>query len=161
MSGPALGDTVSEIPLAFRPGTAHEPGDSVQDERAPVWDEDALIRNAQAGDSWAFERIYELYVRRMYALSLRMVSNHQTAEDLTQEVFVKAFFALKGFEGRSRFKSWVQSIKVNHCLNFLRKSKGKTFVDVSDEAVESAEALHVAPTAQRAAQAADRDPTRG
>lgn len=71
------------------------------------------------------------------------------AEDLAQEVFVKAYFAIRRFEGRSQFRSWIQRIKVNHCLNFLRKNRGVAMVDVDDPALAEDPRLEqpaVAPT---------------
>jgi RNA polymerase sigma-70 factor (ECF subfamily) len=97
----------------------------VQDtyERAPVWDEDALIRRAQAGDAEAFERIYEIYVRRMYALSLRMVTNHQTAEELTQDIFVRLWEAIGSFRFESAFGTWLHRLGTNVVLGHIRSNK--------------------------------------
>lgn len=72
------------------------------------------------------------------------------SEDLAQEVFVKAFFGLARFEGRSQFRTWIQRIKANHCLNFLRSSKkGKSFVDVDTPGLDGIDELQVAPMAHR------------
>ena len=71
------------------------------------------------------------------------------AEDLAQEVFVKAFFGLKNFESRSSFKTWLQRIKVNHCLNHLKAQHGNIFVDVEDEAVMESSRLVSQPTAEK------------
>ncbi len=78
------------------------------------------------------------------------------AQDLAQEVFVKAFFALKRFRGEARVGTWIQRIKVNHCLNFLRKQKNKHHVDVDDPVHESHEALQVDADAEQAVDARDR-----
>lgn len=77
------------------------------------------------------------------------------AEDLAQEVFVKAFFALGRFEGRAQFRTWIQRIKANHCLNHLRAKKNRTFVDVNEPALEAEEDLVVAPDAERIVDAGD------
>jgi RNA polymerase sigma-70 factor (ECF subfamily) len=65
------------------------------------------------------------------------------AEDLAQEVFVRAYFALPRFEGRSAFKTWLRKIKVNHCLNFIARGKNRVFVDVDEPGVENAPGLIV------------------
>ena len=57
------------------------------------------------------------------------------ADDLAQEVFVKAYFGLRRFEGRSQLKTWLRRIKVNHCLNFLRAQRGGTTVELDDASV--------------------------
>jgi len=59
----------------------------------------------------------------------------EDAQDLAQDVFVKVYFALRRFRGESTFGTWVQRIKVNHCLNYLRRDRGKNFLDVEDPAV--------------------------
>lgn len=76
-----------------------------------------------------------------------MTNAHHDAEDLAQEVFVKAYFALEGFEGRSTFKTWLQRLKVNHCLNYLRKQQHVTEVPLDDEDGDGA-----SPAVARAAQ---------
>ena len=64
------------------------------------------------------------------------------AEDLAQDVFIKAFFGLRRFEGRSQFKTWLQRIKVNHCLNHLRKTRGAVLVDMEEPGLEAHPAMH-------------------
>ncbi len=76
-----------------------------------------------------------------------MTRDSDTAEDLAQEIFVKVFFGLRGFEGRSSFRHWLQRIKVHHCLNYLKKQEGKKQVGIDEEVAEKAEQLHVRPTA--------------
>ncbi len=85
-------------------------------------------RTAPEGDMRAFEKLVRLYQGRVKANCRHLTRSIDDAEDLTQEVFVKAFFGLSRFEGRASFKTWIQRIKVNHCLNFLKKKEGKTFV---------------------------------
>lgn len=63
------------------------------------------------------------------------------AEDLAQEVFVKAFYALGRFEGRSTFRTWLHRIKINHCLNYLDKKKNKVHIALDEEAERGHEAL--------------------
>lgn len=113
------------IPLTFGTSSALKSGGAVQEtyERPVAWDEDALIRAAQAGESDSFERIYEIYVRRMYALSLRMVSDHQTAEELTQDIFVRAWEAIRSFRFESTFGTWLHRLGTNVVLGHIRSSK--------------------------------------
>jgi RNA polymerase sigma-70 factor (ECF subfamily) len=85
-------------------------------------------RSAPDGDLRAFEELVRIYRGRVQANCRHLTRSPDDAEDLTQEVFVKAFFGLSRFEGRSSFKTWIQRIKVNHCLNFLKKREGKTFI---------------------------------
>ena len=79
------------------------------------------IRRAQRGDAAAFERIYRLHSRRVYALCLRMVGNTAAAEDLTQESFLQLFRKISTFRGESAFSTWLHRLAVNVVLMRLRK----------------------------------------
>jgi RNA polymerase sigma-70 factor (ECF subfamily) len=79
------------------------------------------IRRAQQGDADAFERIYHLHSRRVYALCLRMVGNTAEAEDLTQEAFLQLFRKIGTFRGESAFSTWLHRLSVNVVLMRLRK----------------------------------------
>ena len=95
------------------------------------------IRRAQQGDADAFERIYRLHSRRVYALCLRMVGNTAEAEDLTQEAFLQLFRKIGTFRGESAFSTWLHRLAVNVVLMRLRK---KTISATSlDEQSESDE----------------------
>jgi len=83
--------------------------------------EPEAIRLAQQGDPAAFERIYQLHSRRVYALCLRMVGNTTEAEDLTQEAFLQLFRKVHTFRGESAFSTWLHRLAVNVVLMRLRK----------------------------------------
>ncbi len=72
------------------------------------------IRRAQQGDADAFERIYRLHNRRVYALCLRMVGNTAEAEDLAQEAFLQLFRKIATFRGESAFSTWLHRL-VGEC----------------------------------------------
>jgi RNA polymerase sigma-70 factor, ECF subfamily len=88
------------------------------------------IRLAQQGDPNAFERIYRLHSRRVYALCLRMVGNTAEAEDLAQEAFLQLFRKIATFRGESAFSTWLHRLAVNVVLMRLRK---KTLSETSLE----------------------------
>jgi RNA polymerase sigma-70 factor, ECF subfamily len=75
-----------------------------------------LIAAAAGGDLNAFERLYRQFSPRVYGLCLRLTGQREAAEDCTQESFVAAWRALKGFQGRSRFSSWLHRIAVHAVL---------------------------------------------
>lgn len=79
------------------------------------------IRLAQKGDAVAFERIYRMHGRRVYALCLRMLGNTADAEDLTQEAFLQLFRKIATFRGESAFTTWLHRLSVNVVLMRLRK----------------------------------------
>jgi len=96
-------------------------------------------RSAPPGDMRAFEKLLEQHQRRIVADCRHMTRDPGVAEDLAQEVFLKAYFGMKNFEGRSSFRHWLQVIKVHHCLNHLKKQRGKTVVSIDDEGPQTSE----------------------
>jgi RNA polymerase sigma-70 factor, ECF subfamily len=81
------------------------------------------IRLAQQGDATAFETIYELHSRRVYALCLRMTGDPVEAEDLTQEAFLQVFRKIHTFRGESAFSSWLHSLTANLVLMRFRRKR--------------------------------------
>ena len=88
----------------------------------PTGDTDVAL--AAAGDRRAFERLYRQHVNRVFSLCARMVSDHTRAEELTQDVFVRAWEKLHLFRGESSFGTWLHRLTVNVVLN-ARKSEGR------------------------------------
>jgi RNA polymerase sigma-70 factor, ECF subfamily len=81
------------------------------------------VRLAQEGDAAAFEFIYRLHCRRVYALCLRMVKDPSEAEDLTQEAFLQVFRKIHTFRGEAAFSSWLHRLTANIVLMQLRRNK--------------------------------------
>ena len=99
-----------------------------------AWTEAEAIRRAQAGESTAFEFLYQLHSRRVYALCLRMVGNPADAEDLMQEAFLQLFRKIGTFRGESAFSTWLHRMTVNVVLMRLRKKSLPT--DSLEETLE-------------------------
>ena len=99
-----------------------------------AWTEADAIRRAQAGDPTAFEFLYQLHSRRVYALCLRMVGNPADAEDLMQEAFLQLFRKIGTFRGESAFSTWLHRMTVNVVLMRLRKKSLPT--DSLEETLE-------------------------
>ncbi len=78
-----------------------------------------LVERARAGDARAFEALVRRYERWVFTLALRMVGDRGEAEDVAQDVFLKAYTGLSGFRGSSRFSTWLYAIASHHCLNHL------------------------------------------
>src|SRR5215208_5914465 len=100
----------------------------------PSADTDVVL--AAAGDRRAFERLYRLNVTRVFSLCARMVADRERAEELTQDVFVRAWEKLHLFRGESSFSTWLHRLTVNLVLN-ARKSEGRQrtrFEENDDEA---------------------------
>src|ERR1700740_3560232 len=99
-----------------------------------AWTEAEAIRLAQAGNAAAFEFLYPLHGRRVYALCLRMVGNPADAEDLMQEAFLQLFRKIGTFRGESAFSTWLHRMTVNVVLMRLRKKSLPT--DSLEETLE-------------------------
>lgn len=95
-------------------------------------EEDAMVRRAQKGDLAAYDELVRRYQQRIYATVYHMTSNHEDANDLAQEAFIKAYQALKTFKGGSSFYTWVYRIAVNKTLNFLKQRKNRTAMSLND-----------------------------
>lgn len=83
-------------------------------------EETMLIIKAKGGDMDAFESLVRKYQKPIYYLCYRMTGAHQAADDLSQDVFIKAYFALSRFKEEKNFFSWIRKIAVNHAINFLK-----------------------------------------
>src|SRR5689334_8138718 len=92
----------------------------------------ALVAAAQAGDARAFEALVARYRKRIFALALHITRSASEADDIAQDVFLKAYRALPEFEGRSQFFTWVYRMTVNRSLN-VRRDRARRGEDVLDD----------------------------
>ena len=106
-------------------------------------DESLIIeaQNAALADHRAFEELVKRHRGKILANCIHLTRSAD-AEDLAQEVFVKVCFALKKFQHRSSVRSWLQRIKVNHCLNYRRRQKAEKLVDFPAESDELLQEVH-------------------
>lgn len=95
-------------------------------------DEMTLVKRARYGDLSAYDELVRRYQERIYATVYHMTANHEDANDLAQEAFIKAFQALKSFKGGSSFYTWVYRIAVNKTINFLKQRKNKAQMSLDD-----------------------------
>jgi len=91
-----------------------------------------LVRGAQKGDVAAYDELVRRYQERIYATVYHMTSNHEDANDLTQEAFIKGYSALKSFKGDSSFYTWIYRIAVNKTINFLKQRKNRSHMSLND-----------------------------
>ncbi len=94
--------------------------------------EGELVRRAQRGDLHAYDDLIRRYQERIYATIYHMTSNHEDANDLVQDTFIKAYQALKSFKGGSSFYTWVYRIAVNKTINFLKQRRHRTHISLND-----------------------------
>lgn len=92
-------------------------------------DED-LVQQVQQGDVEAFSTIVERYQDRIYTVCLRQLGSRTVAEEVSQEVFLKAFRAMDRFRGDAKLSTWMFRIAINHCKNHKlyrgRRGHGRT-----------------------------------
>ncbi|MDB4665291.1 sigma-70 family RNA polymerase sigma factor [Verrucomicrobia bacterium] len=103
--------------------------DALQD-RNLAWtqaEDAALVEASQKGNLLAFDELIQRYQKRIYATVYHMTSNHEDADDLTQESFIKAFKALGRFKGDSSFYTWIYRIAVNRTINFLKQRNRRSY----------------------------------
>ncbi|MEI8289708.1 MAG: sigma-70 family RNA polymerase sigma factor [Verrucomicrobiota bacterium] len=104
---------------------------SSPDESAGTLEGD-LVKRARRGDLAAYDELVKRYQERIYATIYHMTGNHEDANDLAQEAFIKAYQALKSFKGGSTFYTWLYRIAVNKTINFLKQRKNKHHFSLND-----------------------------
>lgn len=112
----------------------------------------ALVAAAKAGDKGAFEMLVQRYRKRIFALALHITGSSNEADDITQEVFLKAYRALPEFEGRSQFFTWVYRMTVNRSLNARRDRARRGEDTIDDPRIELAIAVDARSNPSRAAE---------
>src|SRR6202790_3451103 len=97
-----------------------------------------LVRRAQANDKEAYEELIKRHQQRVFAVAAGILRRHEDIEDIAQQVFVKAYFSLKRFDGRAAFSTWLHRITLNECWDLLRKKKVRPLLYESDLSEEQA-----------------------
>lgn len=105
---------------------------STESRREPLSDEE-LVENAKQGDPDAFPQLVKKYSRRILRVGRNITNNDEDAEDVLQETFMKAYTHLDGFQGNSKFYTWLVRIAMNEALMKLRKRKGDKVVSLDEQ----------------------------
>ncbi len=82
-----------------------------------------LIKRCQKGDREAFGSLAETYRRPIFSLVFHLVHRRDEVEDIVQEIFIKAFVAIRGYNFQSSFRTWLSRIAINHCYDYLRRNR--------------------------------------
>jgi len=85
-------------------------------------DEASVIKECQKGNIDAFDILVDRYKERVYSLAYQMIGDHISADDVTQEVFIRAFRGLPKFRGKCSFFTWLYRITINCSYRYLRKN---------------------------------------
>jgi RNA polymerase sigma-70 factor, ECF subfamily len=102
---------------------------------------DEIVVAAQSGSSAAFEELHSIYSRRLYKTIISITRNPHDAEEALQETFLRAYLAIKTFEGKSKVYSWLTRIAINCALMILRKRRVHTEVLFDSQSDERGEAI--------------------
>jgi RNA polymerase sigma-70 factor (ECF subfamily) len=119
---------------------------------ASLHDTRTLVKKAQSNDLHAFEDLVGLYQNKVYNLCCHLTGNHDDAQDLAQEAFIRAYKALGNFRNEADFGTWLHRITLNVWLNIKRKNSCK--IVSLDEPYESGDGSSM----QREVAALDGDP---
>lgn len=103
-----------------------------EDTRSKPDPDKELVARAQNGDTVAFDELVVKFTPKLYGLVYHMTSNHEDTNDVLQDVFAKAYRALKRFQGKSTFYTWIYSIATNMTLNFLKKRNRRRAMSLDD-----------------------------
>jgi RNA polymerase sigma-70 factor (ECF subfamily) len=95
--------------------------------------DEILIKKYLQGDEKSLEILIQRYLKPIYSFIYRFIGNEQDAEDVTQEVFVKAWRNFKKFDQEKNFKTWIFSIAKNTAIDFLKKKKTIPFSEFSSQ----------------------------
>jgi len=105
-------------------------------------DEELLLKfRDPASRNYAFNLLVRQYQQKIYWHIRKMVIDHDDANDLTQETFIKVWNSLENFRGDSQLYTWIYRIATNECLNFLNKKRRKFFLPIGDVEGELLEKL--------------------
>jgi RNA polymerase sigma-70 factor (ECF subfamily) len=94
------------------------------------------IKRVQGGEQELFGFLVERHQRRVFSIIYHLVRRRDEVEDIAQEIFFKAFQAIRGYNFESSFATWLSRVAVNHCYDYLRRvrsSRVHYFWEVSEE----------------------------
>lgn len=100
-----------------------------------------LVRRARLGDREASRELAERYQRKVYAVLLGMLHDHDAAWELAQETFARALTSLDRFKGESSFYTWLYRIAVNLAIDYQRREGRRAALSIDEEAVETDQSL--------------------
>jgi RNA polymerase sigma-70 factor (ECF subfamily) len=124
--------------LFFEKACTGMPTTTIQSPAVEEHPDVALVARAREGDTAAFEQLVRQYDRQIFRVAQHITQNREDAEDIVQDVFLKAYEKLDQFQGNSKFSTWLVRIAVNESLMRLRKRKTSRTVSM-DEDVQTEE----------------------
>ncbi len=99
-------------------------------------DSEGLVKQAKAGQEAAFTELYDQFFTKIYRFIFYRVGHKETAEDLAEDVFVKAFGSLSSLEDGSAFESWLYTIARNKVIDYYRSKKALVPIEEVENTLE-------------------------
>ncbi len=109
------------------PCNLNDPDEVLYSSMSTGLNDSEIISKVINGDQQAYALLVERYQNYVFTLSLRFTKNREDAEEVSQDIFIKAYRALADFKGSSKFSTWLYTIVNNTCITFLRKKKLETY----------------------------------
>lgn len=104
-----------------------------------------LISRVQRGETSAFDDLVYRYDRQVLSIASSYTNNPEDARDIYQEVFLRVYRSLSGFQFRSEFSTWLYRIVTNVCITHQARNKNRTFVSLDEELETQALAVEASP----------------
>ena len=98
-----------------------------------TWTDEELVAKSIGGDAESFNELILRWERPIYALAYRTIGREEDARDVCQETFLRAFRALPGFRGQSKFSSWLYRIALNLCRDWMRRERRTPVVQAPED----------------------------
>jgi len=92
-----------------------------------------LVSSAKKGNKEAFSELIDMYADKIYSMCYYMSKNKSEADDLFQDVFLKAYKSISTFNQESKFSTWIYRITANHCMDKMRHYKKISFFSLDKE----------------------------
>ncbi|TPN87068.1 RNA polymerase sigma factor [Aquimarina algicola] len=102
-------------------------------EAKSLTDEELVERIKESKNQLLFGVLYERFSKKVYSKCYDFVKNEDEAEDLSQDIFMKLYTKLEGFQGRAKFSTWLYAFTYNFCINFLNRDKNKKLTSFSEK----------------------------
>ncbi len=113
------------------PSTQNAPGSQTADTQLVE-----LVKQARDGNRWAFDQLIDRYQGDIHRMIYYRIRARMDAEDLTQDVFVRAYRSISRLREPERFRGWLYTIAVNRVNDYLRKKRVRSIFTSSDEGVD-------------------------
>jgi RNA polymerase sigma-70 factor, ECF subfamily len=98
-----------------------------------TWTDEELVARSIDGDADSFNELIKRWERPIYALAYRQIGREEDARDVCQETFLRAYRALPGFRGQSKFSSWLYRIALNLCRDWMRRERRTPVVQAPED----------------------------